>query len=386
MRPGMTHVSITGGQGFLGRNLAARLAVLPDCALTVLCREDEPASCASSILQADLIFHLAGASRTEDPLGFERDNFHITAKLCALLKKHGRVPRIVFSSSIQAALNTDYGRSKLRAEEELCRFAAETGALVRIYRLSNVFGKWARPHHNSVVATFCHNVARGLPLDVHQPDRMVQLSSIDDVAESFVKEVSDLHAQGTSEMQIPVYPIRLGDLSEKITEFHRMAQSVALPDFSDPFTRALYATYLSYVPMQDLLRPVTTHANSAGMLFELFKEQHFGQILALRIPPGATRGNHSHHAKTERFIVLEGDGLIKLSPPDGTIQSFHVRGDLPQTIDIPPGIAHSISNVGARELLALVWSSCVFDPARPDTVPCPVDNERRFTIECETNA
>ncbi len=381
----MMHVAITGAHGFLGRNLSARLAERSDCKTSVLSREIAADLQRSSLLKADLIFLLAGTSRSEDPRGFEA-NVEVTAELCALLKRHGRSPKIVFSSSIQAALNSDYGSSKLRAEQELRRFAAETGAIIRIYRLNNVFGKWARPNHNSVVATFCYNVARGIPLDVHEPERMVQLTSVDDVMDSFVEELSALPVERMSQAQLPVYPMPLGDLAEKIIELHRIGQTAVLPDFSDPLTRALYSTYLSYVPAPSLLRAVTAHQNSRGVLFELFKEQHFGQILILRMPPGATRGNHFHHAKTERFIVLAGDGLIKLRSADGTIQTFRVSGDLPQTLDIPPGATHSISNVGASALVSLVWSSSVFDPAKPDTVPCLVELDESPKVICECRA
>lgn len=381
----MMRVTITGGRGFLGRNLAERLRERDDCKLSLLGRGDNPQFVNDSLLHADLIFHLAGTSRAHDAHDFERDNSQLTAELCALLKEHGRSPKIVFSSSIRVALNTDYGQSKLRAEDELQRFADQTGANVRIYRLNNLFGKGARPNHNSVVATFCHNAARELPLDVHDPDRVLHLSVVDDAMDSFLDELGAAPDARNAKAQIPVYPIRLANLAEKIIELHRLTATLTMPDFSDPFTRALYSTYLSYVPLPNLLQPLTTHQNARGILFELFKEQHFGQILILRIPPGATRGNHSHHSKTERFIVLEGDGLIQLRSQISEIQSFRVRGDSPETIDIPPGVAHSISNVGAGGLVALVWSSSIFDPTNPDTVPIAIEAAAAVPAECRSH-
>ena len=373
---GLTRILITGGRGFLGRNLAVHLLERKDCETRICDREDSAKDLKKWLLAADVIFHLAGINRPGDPADFERSNTGLTEQVCRFLKKYERAPKIVFTSSIQAQLDNPYGVSKAKAENALRQFAAETGACVRIYRLKNLFGKWCRPNYNSVVATFCYNIASDLPIEVSDPARTLELSYVDDVVAAFLAEIDGFQAGGIVGADIPSYKIRLGDLAGRIQAFHEVRDTLVLPDFNDWFNRALYATYQSYVPLAVLRSSLEIKSDRRGNLVELIKQKHFGQLFVSRTNPGVTRGNHYHHTKTEKFFVVEGDGLIRMRAVEGgPIHEYPVTGKSFQVIDIPPGFTHSITNVGDGEMVTLFWSSEIFDPDHPDTWYLPVDAE-----------
>ena len=374
----MTKILITGGRGFLGRNLAAHLLERKDCEITIFGREDSIEDLRKWLLEADVVFHLAGVNRPQDPMEFERGNGEFTEQLCQILWEAGRFPKIVFSSSIQAEFDNPYGASKARAEEALQQFARETGACVRVYRLRNLFGKWCRPNYNSVVATFCHNIANDLPIHMSDPAREVELSYVDDVVAAFLAEIDTRHACGEAGMEIPGYRIQLSDLAGRIQAFHEMRATLIAPNFGDWFNRALYATYLSYVPAASRPYNLDIKSDARGSLAEFIKERHFGQIFVSRTKPGVTRGNHYHHTKTEKFFVVEGEGVVRMrSVEGGPVEEYFVSGNAYKVIDIPPGFTHSITNVGTGEMVTLFWSSEVFDPNRPDTYYLLVDFEER---------
>ena len=370
----MTKTLITGGRGFLGRNLAAHLAERKNCETTVFDQQDSADNLKRWLLGADVIFHLAGINRPQDPIDFERGNAGLTEQVCQFLREHKRSPKIVFSSSIQAELDNPYGASKAKAENALRQFTAETGACVRIYRLKNLFGKWCRPNYNSVTATFCHNIAKDIPIAISDPARELELSYVDDVVAAFLSEIDGRQTAGETGADIQSYRIRLGDLAGRIQAFHEMRTTLTLPDFADWFNRALYATYLSYVPQAALQQNLEIKSDARGSLAEFIKQEHFGQIFVSRTKPCVTRGNHYHHTKTEKFLVVEGDGLIRMRPIEGgPVREYTVIGSAYQVIDIPPGFTHSITNVGKGEMVTLFWSSEIFDPDRPDTYFLPVD-------------
>ena len=266
--------------------------------------------------------------------------------------------------------------SKANAEISLRRYASGTGAYVRIYRLKNLFGKWCRPNYNSVIATFCHNIANDLPITISDPSREIELSYVDDVVAAFLGEIGQGEVRGGAGEKIPIYRIQLGDLAGRIQAFHEMKQTLTLPDFSDWFNRALYATYLSYVPPDARVHHLDIKSDARGSLAEFIKQKNVGQIFVSRTEPGITRGNHYHHTKTEKFFVVEGHGLIRMRAIDGgPVNEYLVKGTQYQVIDIPPGFTHSITNVGAGEMVTLFWSSEIFDPNHPDTYYFPVDYE-----------
>ena len=372
----MTRILITGGRGFLGRNLAVHLLERKDCETRIFDQENSVEDLKSWVLDADVIFHLAGVNRPQDPIDFERGNAGLTEQVCQFLRGNRRSPKIVFSSSIQAELDNPYGASKAKAENAMRQFAAETGACVRIYRLKNLFGKWCRPNYNSVTATFCYNLANDLPIAVSDPACELELSYVDDVVAAFLSEIDGRQTAGEAGADIPSYRIQLGDLAGRIQAFHDMKSTLTLPDFADWFNRALYATYLSYVPQTALQQNLEIKSDARGSLAEFIKQKHFGQIFVSRTMPGVTRGNHYHHTKTEKFLVMEGNGLIRMRPVEGgPVREYPVIGSAYQVINIPPGFTHSITNVGKGEMVTLFWSSEIFDQNRPDTYYLPVDFE-----------
>ena len=374
----MTRILITGGRGFLGRNLAAHLHERKDCETTIFDHEDSAEDLKRWLLEADVIFHLAGVNRPQNPIDFETGNAGLTEHVCQFLRENRRTPKIVFSSTIQAELDNPYGASKAKAENALRKFVAETGACVQIYRLKNLFGKWCRPNYNSVTATFCHNIANDLPITVSDPVHEVELSYIDDVVMAFLAEIDGRQAGGAAGVDIPSYSIQLGDLAGRIQAFHEMTTTLVLPDFADWFNRALYATYLSYVPEAALRHNLEIRSDARGSLAEFIKQKHLGQIFVSRTKPGVTRGNHYHHTKTEKFFVVEGEGLIRMrSIEGGPVEEYSVTGSAYHVVDIPPGFTHSITNVGTGEMVTLFWSSEMFDPDRPDTYYLPVDFQAR---------
>jgi UDP-2-acetamido-2,6-beta-L-arabino-hexul-4-ose reductase len=369
-------ILVTGGRGFLGRNLVAHLHERKDCETRIFDREDSTEDLKNWLLEADVIFHLAGINRPQNPIDFETGNAELTEQVCQFLQKAGRSPKIVFSSSIQAESDNPYGTSKAKAENALWHFAAETEACVRIYRLKNLFGKWCRPNYNSVTATFCHNIATDLPIAVSDPAHEVELSYVDDVVEAFLAEIDRRQTSGSAGADVPSHRIQLGDLAGRIQAFHEMRSTLTLPDFADWFNRALYATYLSYVPPTEIQHNLEIKSDARGSLAEFIKQKHFGQVFVSRTKPGVTRGNHYHHTKTEKFFVVEGDGLIRMRAVEGgPVREYPVTGSAYQVVDIPPGFTHSITNVGTEEMVTLFWSSEVFDPNRPDTYFLPVDFE-----------
>jgi UDP-2-acetamido-2,6-beta-L-arabino-hexul-4-ose reductase len=383
----VTKILITGGRGFLGRNLAVHLTERKDCETRIFERGDAIGDLRSCLLESDVIFHLAGVNRPKEPLEFETGNVGLTEHMCQILREGARFPKIVFSSSIQVGLDTPYGASKAKAEKALLQFAAETRACVRIYRLQNLFGKWSRPNYNSVTATFCHNIANHLPIAISDPAHQVELSYVDDVITAFLAEIDGHQSLDETGEKIPKYKIELGDLAGRIQAFHEMRSTLTLPDFADRFNRALFATYLSYVPAEDIQHNLEIKSDTRGSLAEFIKQKHIGQIFVSRTRPGVTRGNHYHHTKTEKFFVVEGDGLIRMRGVEGgPVEEYLVTGSAYRVIDIPPGFTHSITNVGAGEMVTIFWSSEMFDPNRPDTYFLPVDFEPQSNSKSLENA
>lgn len=371
----MRRILITGGRGFLGRNLVAHLHSRNDCETFVFDQEDSVADLQSWLSVADVVFHLAGVNRPEDPLEFERGNAEFTAQLCGWLTAAGLAPKVVFASSVQAELENPYGKSKLKAEEALLDFAQRSGAQVRIFRLKNVFGKWCRANYNSVVATFCHNVAHGLPLSVTDSGRELELVYVDDVVGAFLDEME--METGTTANFAPdtlrSYRITLGDLASRIEAFRNIGGSFQMPAFSQRFDQRLYATYLTHVDESHRFHSLDGKADHRGVLVEFLKSPQAGQLFVSRTKPGVTRGNHYHHTKAEKFFVVAGEGLVRMRHiEEKKVSEYNVRGEGFGVVDIPPGYAHSIKNTGKSELVTLFWASQMFDVDHPDTYPLDV--------------
>jgi len=376
----MKTILITGARGFVGRNLSAMWAARGDWTILGADIDTPEEQWQSHLARADVVVHLAGVNRPSSEAEFEPGNVGPAEELCRRLDALGRRPLVLVSSSIQAELDNPYGRAKRRMEESLIGWARRSGARLRIYRLKNVFGKWCRPNYNSVVATFCHNIACDLPITVSDPARVVHLVHIDDVAAAFAAEIEagGLSAEPYAPVdEIPATPISLGELAGRIQFFRQMQQSLRVPDFAERFNQQLYATFLSYLPPERWEYGLEIKADQRGNLAEFIKSPWFGQIFVSRTLPGITRGNHYHHTKTEKFLVLAGEGLIRFRHIEDLagrqIIEHRVRGEEYRVVEIPPGWTHSITNVGSGEMITLFWSSELFDPDRPDTYFLPVD-------------
>ena len=370
------NILITGARGFMGKNL--RSALTGRCGdahrLMLLDMPHTEEELLAAAAEADFVFHLAGVNRPTDPADFQKGNADFTRQLLTLLKERGKRPPVLLSSSIQAALENPYGQSKLSAEQAVADYGRETGSAVYLYRLPNVFGKWSRPNYNSAVATFCHNVARGLPITVNDPSVTLRLVYIDDVVEEFLRAMEGQpHREGEWCTVQPVHEVNLGHMAELIQSFPALRDSLTAPDQSDPLVKKLYATYLSFLPPEDFSRPTVTHADQRGSFTELLHMGSRGQVSLNVSRPHITKGDHWHQTKHEKFIVLQGEGVIRFRKVgDSTVIAYKVSGENLTVVDIPTGYTHSIENTGDTDMLTLMWANEVFDPGHPDTLRLPV--------------
>jgi UDP-2-acetamido-2,6-beta-L-arabino-hexul-4-ose reductase len=368
-------ILITGAGGFVGRNLAAVLRRRNDIELFEFDIDTPKEQLLDALDRADTIVHLAGVNRPPTPAEYETGNAGFTREICDYLRSHGRAPKIMLASSIQAELDNPYGASKRRAEEILRGYSDATGAPVVVFRWTNLFGKWCRPNYNSVTATFCYNTAHGIPLQISDPNREIELAYIDDVVGGILAEILKGHdgERFTFAGVEPTYRVTLGRLAADIQSFRDGRVNLMLPDMAERFTRCLYATYLSYLPENEFAYSLKINADNRGELAEFVRTSHSGQIFVSRTKPGITRGNHYHHTKTEKFLVVEGDAVIRFRRIDtGEVLSYNVSGREFRVLDIPPGYTHSIENVGIGEMVVLFWASEVFQPAAPDTYAAEV--------------
>ena len=359
----------------------ARLGALSELQVTGVDVHTPELQFLAGLKQCDVIVHLAGMNRHKDPLEFRRVNRDVTRDMCERLREFGRSPRIVFSSSTQANQENPYGVSKREAEEVLLQFGVETGATIRICRLKNAFGKWCRPNYNSVVATFCCNIANDLPIQIADPCRELDLIYVDDIVDALIVELRNNVGSGALS-DIPSTRITLGELAGRIQSFHHMRTNLLTPDFAVRFNQQLYATYLSYASDESRRQYLEIKSDHRGCLAEFIKSNHFGQIFVSRTRPGVTRGNHYHHTKTEKFFVVEGQGTIRMRQIESSeVTEYRVSGGGFQVIDIPPGFTHSIENSGPGELVTLFWASEILDPDRPDTYFLPVLSDAENSVQ-----
>jgi UDP-2-acetamido-2,6-beta-L-arabino-hexul-4-ose reductase len=363
---------VTGAAGFIGRNLvvALRRAGVEVCGLDL---DGGAPALQAGVRDAAVVFHLAGTNRPARDDDFHAGNVGSLEQLLSAIDDAraagpSAVRLIVLSSSTQAELDNPYGRSKAAAEQLLAAYAARTGVAAAIYRLPGVFGRWCRPHYNSVVATFCHDIARDLPISISDPAKALRLVHVDDVVASFRAEM-ERRAGGTRCVEVrPVFEVLLGDLAARLRAFRDMRRTLEVPDVADAFSRRLFGTYMSYLPTGEYDYALQVRTDGRGALAELLKSAHFGQLFVSRTRPGVTRGNHYHDLKVEKFCVLEGDAVVRFRPIEGTdVSEYRISGTDFRVIDIPPGVTHSIQNVGATEMVVLFWASEVFDASNPDT-------------------
>ena len=382
------NILVTGANGFVGRNLVSQLEniafgkarnyAIAGEELHVLCYDvdSDPAALEEYCRRADFVFNLAGVNRPEDPSEFMKGNFGFASVLLDTLKKCGNSCPVMISSSTQAALDNPYGESKRAGEELLFEYGRETGAKVLVYRFPNVFGKWCRPNYNSAVATFCHNIAHGLPIRVNDPSVVMHLVYIDDVVDELIGALSgDEHRAGAF-CEVPVvHEITLGGIVDLLYSFRDMQQDLEVPDLGDAFTKKLYSTYLSYLPKEKFCYPLKMNVDNRGSFTEIIRTPDRGQFSVNISKPGITKGEHWHHTKNEKFVVVSGHGLVQLRKI-GTdeVVSFEVSGEKIEVVEMIPGYTHNIINLSDTEdLVTFMWANEAFNPERPDTYFEPVE-------------
>ena len=366
-------VLVTGSNGFIGKNLMIRLGELAGYEAIGFDREDSPADLAERVGQTDAVVHLAGINRPKEVREFFEGNADLTVRLCELIAATGRKIPLIISSSIQADLANPYGESKRGAEVAGATLAEKTGNPVTIYRLQGVFGKWCRPNYNSVVATFCHNIANDLPIQISDPAFALKLVYVDDVVGEFIR-VLDAMPAGLSRGEVsPVYGITLGDLAGQIEAFKNCRESLVSERVGTGLVRALYATYVSYLPPAKFAYDLPKYGDERGVFVEMLKTKDSGQFSFFTAHPGITRGGHYHHTKTEKFLVIKGSASFGFRHVvTGERYEIVTAGDKPQVVETVPGWTHDITNVGDDEMLVMLWANEIFDRDRPDTIAAKV--------------
>jgi UDP-2-acetamido-2,6-beta-L-arabino-hexul-4-ose reductase len=369
----MKKVLVTGAKGFIGCNLVLALRRDPSLEIAAVDIDSPSSELRKGLDSCDIVFHLAGVNRPLNDQEFETGNVGSLADVLSGLEKRQRKSHIVLSSSAQALLDNPYGRSKHKAEDLLIDYCRRTGSSASIFRLPGVFGKWCRPNYNSVVATFCHNIARDIPVQVSDPAREIELVHVDDVVRAFAGLLTADNDGVAFPEVAPVFKVKLGDLAERLREFRKGRESLQVSDLSDPFLRRLYGTYVSYLPADGFAYGLELKSDARGALAEILKAGGHGQLFVSRTKPGIVRGNHYHDTKVEKFLVLEGEALIRFrNLATDEIAEYAVSGQDLRVVDIPPGWTHSIRNVGSKDMIVLFWASEVFDAGRPDTYPAEV--------------
>ncbi len=366
-------ILITGADGFIGRNLQVRLREAGHQDVVCITRASTAAELDKGLAWADFVFHLAGVNRPEVEDEFTRGNQQLTERLCRTLLDLGRRTPLVFSSSTQATLENPYGRSKLAAEKALLQYSLASEAPLFIFRLANVFGKWARPNYNSVVATFCHNISRDLPIVINDFAAKLRLVHIDDVVEGFLKCLTQSGISSPFAEIGPVYDTTVGELADVIRGFAESRSTLLCPAAGAGLGRALYATYVSYLPVSAFCYRVPQYSDPRGSFAEVLKTRDCGQFSYFTARPGVTRGEHYHHSKTEKFVVIQGDARFRFRHIEsGELHEIVVRGGDGTVVETVPGWAHDITNIGQDQLVVMLWANEVFDRARPDTIAMKV--------------
>lgn len=366
-------ILVTGANGFIGKNLTLRLKEIPGVTPMTFVRGDTLEMLSDLVAKSTAIIHLAGENRPVDNSAFDEINVGLTVALCEAIRKTGRHIPLIFASSSQAVLDNSYGKSKLSAELVLKNFAEQSHNPVAIFRLPNVFGKWSKPNYNSVVATFCHNIARGMPIKITSPKTKLRLVYIDDVVSSFLQVVNN-HQEGSDYVDInPVYELTLRDLAARIKKFADQRLDLGVSHVGTGLDRALYATYVSFLPAENFSYELPCYCDSRGVFVEMLKTPDCGQISYFSAKPGVTRGGHYHHTKTEKFLVINGEATFRFRHLNtNEIVELQTSGNKPEIVDTIPGWSHDVKNTGSGELIVVVWANENFDRNRPDTVASKV--------------
>lgn len=364
-------ILVTGANGFVGKNLVCELRNRGYEDLYLYDIDTEESLLDPFTKDCEFVFHLAGVNRPKEETEFMEGNFGFTDTLLTSLKRNNNTCPVLITSSIQAELDNPYGRSKKAGEDLLFSYGNETGAPIYVYRLPNVFGKWCKPNYNSAVATFCYNIARDLPITVNDPEVVMNLVYIDDVLDSFMnalKKGDVLEEDGFCKVPT-VHTVKLGRIVELLEGFRESRNNLSVPNMSSSFEKVLYSTYLSYLPEDQFSYPLKMNSDDRGSFTEIIRTAEYGQFSVNISRPGITKGNHWHHTKNEKFLVVSGKGLIQFRKI-GTekVIDYYVSGEKLEVVDIPPGYTHNISNLGDTDLVTFMWANEQFNPNKPDTI------------------
>lgn len=364
------NILVTGAKGFIGQNLIVELRNRHYDNVLEFDIDTKEELLETYCQEADFVFHLAGVNRPKEQSEFMQGNFGFTSTLLDTLRKYHNSCPVMLSSSIQAAQHNPYGESKRAGEDLLFNYGKEVNTEIFVYRFPNVFGKWCRPNYNSAVATFCHNIAHNLPVQVNDPNVTMNLVYIDDVVDELISAIEkNANRRVDSFCYVPItHAIKLGEMAELIESFKSSRKKRSIPNMSDPLVKKLYSTYLSYLPTDSFSYPLEMHIDDRGSFTEIIRTLDRGQVSVNISKPGITKGNHWHHTKNEKFIVVSGKGLIRFRKV-GTdaIIDYHVSGEKLEAVDIPTGYTHSISNEGSTDMVTIMWANEPFDSTKPDT-------------------
>ncbi len=366
-------VLVTGANGFIGKNMVQRLRERGDIEVLIFLRGQDVAVLNDLLINADAVIHLAGENRPKEVHSFHEVNTNLTKLLCSSLSALGKKTPVIFASSIQANLNNPYGRSKLAAEEALQEFVDQFYNPVAIYRLPGVFGKWCKPNYNSVVATFCYNKAHDCTVNIINADECVRLVYVDDVVNAFLNQLTSVWSGLVRPVIHPEYSITLGELSNQIDAFKNCRSTLISERVGTGLTRALYSTYLSYLPVNKFSYSLTKHSDARGVFVEMLKTPDAGQFSFFTIYPGNSRGGHYHHTKTEKFLVIKGRvrfGFRHILT--NSTYFLEIDGNQPQIVETVPGWTHNMTNIGLEEVIVMLWANEIFDRANPDTIASEV--------------
>ncbi len=382
-------ILVTGAKGFVGRNLVESLKSIRDgkdktkvLVIDEIFEYDLDSKEEELVYytkECDIVVHLAGVNRPENLSEFYEGNKGFTETLCNYLKVNGNKAPIIVSSSIQVGLDNDYAKSKKQGEDLILNFGINNGNPVFIYRFANLFGKWCRPNYNSVTATWCYNIARGLDIHVNNPSVELPLVYIDDVVNELIEcmignptydQVSGFYTV------LPIYKVTLEKMKNLLLSFKDSRINLEIPNQKDEFTKKLYATYLSYLPKNEFSYPLKMNIDKRGSFTEFIRTHEYGQVSVNISHPGITKGQHWHHTKNEKFLVVSGEGIIQFRDiRNDEIIEYHVSGERLEVIDIPTGYTHNIINIGNTDMITVIWANEVFNPDLPDTYFEKVKNE-----------
>lgn len=362
-------ILVTGAKGFVGKNLVAELRNHGYEDILEYDIDTDKSLLNKYTKECEFVYHLAGVNRPTNDNEFMEGNYGFTSELLKLLKESNNKSPILITSSIQADKDNPYGISKKAGEDLMFNYARETQTNVYVYRLPNLFGKWSRPNYNTVVATYCYNIARDFDIQINNPDVELNLCYIDDVLEEFINALNSNPTREGDYCKVSVvHNIKLGELAEKIRSFRDTRKDLSIPDMMDDLTKKLYSTYLSFLPEDKFSYDLKMNVDNRGSFTEFIRTQESGQVSINVTKPGITKGNHWHNTKNEKFLVVSGEGLIRFRKIDeDKIIEYRVNGNKLQVVDIPVGYTHSIVNIGETDLITIMWANEPFNPQKSDT-------------------